>query len=129
MSNLNMEREIGILRAMGLTPSEVFQTLLVESTLLVTTGVLIGIINGLIGSELLAWYISFSIQIQTSISLNFILFWVVVTILIPIISTEFISRRALSNPIAYSINTEIPRQQKRAPIVWHDWDKIEGFQR
>ena len=129
MSNLNMQRELGILRAMGLTPSEVFQTLLVESTLLVTTGVLIGIINGVIGSELLAWYISFSIQIQTNISLDFILFWVVVTILIPLISTEIISRRALSNAIAYSINTEIPRQQKRAPIVWHDWDKVEGFRR
>ena len=129
MSNLNMQRELGILRAMGLTPSEVFQTLLVESTLLVTTGVLIGIINGVIGSELLAWYISFSIQIQTNISLDFILFWVFVTILIPLISTEIISRRTLSNAVAYSINTEIPRQQKRAPIVWHDWDKVEGFRR
>ena len=39
MSNLNIERELGILQAMWLTSSEVFQILLLESTLLVTTGV------------------------------------------------------------------------------------------
>ncbi|MFX1515505.1 MAG: ABC transporter permease [Promethearchaeota archaeon] len=132
MSNMNMEREIGILRAMGLSHSEVFQTLLVESTLLVTTGVILGIINGLIGSELLAWYISFSIQIQTSISINFIFLWVFLTIIIPLISTEVVTRRTLNKAIAYTINTEIPRTQKYAPIGWHDlldWDKIEGFRR
>ncbi|MHA2245917.1 MAG: ABC transporter permease [Candidatus Hodarchaeales archaeon] len=132
MTNLNMEREIGILRAMGLSHSEVFQTLLVESTLLVTTGVIIGILNGLIGSELLVWYISFSIQIQTNISINFILLWVFLTMVIPIISTEIVSRRSLSKAIAYAINTEIPRAQKFATISWHDsvdWDEIEGFQR
>ena len=132
MSNMNMEREIGILRAMGLSHSEVFQTLLVESTLIVTMGVILGILNGLIGSELLAWYISFSIQIQTTISINFIFLWVFLTILIPLISTEVVTRRTLSKAIAYTINTEIPRTQKYAPIGWHDsldWDKIEGFRR
>jgi len=129
MTNLNMEREIGILRAIGLSHSEVFQTLLVESTLLVTTGVIIGILNGLIGSELLVWYISFSIQIQTNISVNFILLWTILTIIIPVISTEIITRRTLRKAIAYTINTEIPRSQKFAPIGWHDWDKVEGFRR
>lgn len=129
MTNLNMEREIGILRAMGLSHSEVFQTLLVESTLLVTTGVIIGILNGLIGSELLAWYISFSIQIQTNISVNFIFLWAILTLIIPVISTEIVCRRTLSKAIAYTINTEIPRAQKFTPTGWHDWDKVEGFRR
>ncbi|MHA2168213.1 MAG: ABC transporter permease, partial [Candidatus Hodarchaeales archaeon] len=102
MSDLNMEREIGILRAMGLTSSQAFQTLLVESTLLVAAGVVIGIFNGLIGSELLAWYISFSIEIQTSVSVDFIALWVLLTIIIPVVSTEYISRRSLKRQIAYA---------------------------
>jgi putative ABC transport system permease protein len=127
MSDLNMEREIGILRAMGMTPSEVFQTLLVESTLLVAAGVLIGIFNGLIGSELLSWYIGFSIEIQTSVSIDFIILWSILTIIIPVISTNYISSRSLRRAIAYSINTEIPRQQKTPPKMWQDWDQVEGF--
>ena len=123
-----MEREIGILSAMGMTPSEVFQTLLVESSLLVITGVLIGIFNGLIGSELLTWYIGFSIEIQTSVSIDFILIWSILTIIIPVISANYISSRSLRKAIAYAINTEIPRQQKTPPKMWQDWDQVEGFQ-
>jgi putative ABC transport system permease protein len=125
MSDLNMEREIGILRAMGLTSSQAFQTLLVESTLLVAAGVAIGIFNGLIGSELLAWY---SIEIQTSVSVDFIALWVLLTIIIPVVSTEYISRRSLKRQIAYAINTEIPREQKIPPKMWQDWDTVQGFQ-
>ncbi|MHA1947076.1 MAG: hypothetical protein ACW97W_13315, partial [Candidatus Hodarchaeales archaeon] len=69
-----------------------------------------------------------SIEIQTSVSVDFIALWVLLTIIIPVVSTEYISRRSLKRQIAYAINTEIPREQKIPPKMWQDWDTVQGFQ-
>jgi putative ABC transport system permease protein len=124
ISTLNMEREMGIMRAMGLTKREVFSTFFAESTLLGITGVVAGIINGLIGSELLAWYISSSIPIETSISPSLIVFWVTVSLLITIFSTIVPSYRSSRKSVAHSINNYVPRQGKTNPYAWENWDRF-----
>ncbi|MHA1968331.1 MAG: ABC transporter permease, partial [Candidatus Hodarchaeales archaeon] len=124
ISTLNMEREIGIMRAMGLTKREVFSTFLAESTLLGITGVIAGIINGVIGAELLAWYISSSIPLETKISPSLIFFWVSVSFMITILSTIVPSYRSSRKSVAYSINNYVPRQGKTNPYAWENWDSF-----
>lgn len=122
ISTLNMEREIGIMRAMGLTKGEVFSIFFAESTLLGITGVIAGIINGLIGSELMAWYISFSIPIETGFSPSVIFFWVLISLLITVLSTIIPSYRSSRKLIAYAINSYVPRQGKTNPYSWENWN-------
>lgn len=123
ISILKMEREIGIMRAMGLSHNAVLSIYSAESTLLGTTGVIIGIINGLIGSELMSWYIGFSIPIHTNISINFIAFWVIVSIGITIISSEITTRRSMQRVVADIIHSEGAfRSRKR--ISWRDWEQF-----
>ncbi len=122
ISTLNMEREIGIMRAMGLTKGEVFSIFFAESTLLGLTGVIAGIINGVIGSELMAWYISFSIPIKTELSPSVIFFWVFVSLLITVLSTIVPSYRSSRKFIAYTINNYVPRQGRANPYSWENWD-------
>ena len=121
MSILKMKREIGVMRSMGLTEMNVIAIYSAESTLLGTTGVIFGVINGLIGSELIVWYISFSIPIQASINVGIILFWGILSLVISIVSSEIASRRSMNVPISHSIKGEGYSQQKMK-IAWHDWD-------
>ena len=122
ISTMNMEREIGIMRAMGLTKGEVFSIFFAESTLLGITGVIAGIINGIIGSELMVWYISFSIPIKTSLSPSVIFFWVFISLLITVLSTIIPSYRSSRKLIAYTINNYVPRQGRANPYSWENWD-------
>ncbi len=124
ISTLNMEREMGIMRSMGLTKREVFSTFFAESTLLGITGVVAGIINGLVGSELMAWYISSSIPIETSISPSLLVFWVTISLLITVFSTILPSYRSSRKSVAFSINNYVPRQGKTNPYAWENWDSF-----
>lgn len=124
ISTLKMEREMGIMRALGLSKREVFSTFFAESTLLGITGAAIGIFNGIIGGELLAWYISQSIPIETNVSLSLIAFWVIVSFLITVVSTIVPSYRSSTKSITNAINYFAHSQLKMNPLVWPDWDKI-----
>ncbi|MHA2245910.1 MAG: ABC transporter permease [Candidatus Hodarchaeales archaeon] len=124
ISTLKMEREIGIMRALGLSKKEVVSTFFGESTLLGISGVAIGIINGLIGGELLTWYISQSIPIKTDVSWNLIIFWVAVAFLITVVSTLIPSYRSSIKNIANAINSYAPRQMWRTPLIWPGWEKV-----
>ena len=63
VSTLRMEREIGIMRSLGLTRRGVFGIFLTESVALGISALFVGLIDGLLGSVLLAEYISNSIPI------------------------------------------------------------------
>ncbi|MFW9854785.1 MAG: FtsX-like permease family protein [Candidatus Thorarchaeota archaeon] len=124
VTTLNMEREVGILRALGLYKREVFTTFLAESTLLGISGVVIGVINGIIGSELLSWYISLSIPIQTSVTFNspFIIYWALFSLSITIASTVAPSYRASRRNIANAINYYAPIRKSVILVIWEGWD-------
>ncbi|MFX1283308.1 MAG: ABC transporter permease [Promethearchaeota archaeon] len=124
ISTLRMEREMGIMRAMGLSKSEVFSTFFGESTLLGITGVIVGIINGIVGGELMAWYISQSIPIKPNISWILILFWVTIAFTITVVSTVIPSYRSSTKNIANAINSYVPRQMQMTPLIWAGWDKV-----
>lgn len=124
ISTLKMEREIGIMRALGLSQREVVSTFFGESTLLGISGVIIGIINGLMGGELMTWYISQSIPIKTDVSWNLIIFWVAVAFLITVVSTIIPSYRSSIKNIANAINSYVPRQMRMTPLIWPGWEKV-----
>jgi putative ABC transport system permease protein len=124
ISTMKTEREVGIMRAMGLAREEVFSIFFAESTILGILGVVLGIFNGIIGSELMAWYISQSLPIKTNISTNLLSFWILVSLVITISSTIIPSYRSSTKSVVEAINTYIPRQLKAQPILWHDWDKM-----
>ncbi|UCG89916.1 MAG: FtsX-like permease family protein [Candidatus Heimdallarchaeota archaeon] len=124
ISTLKMEREIGIMRALGLSKREVISTFFGESTLLGLSGVAVGIINGLIGGELMAWYISQSIPIETDVSWTLIAFWVTVAFLITVVSTIIPSYRSSIKNVANAINTYVPRQMRRTPLIWPGWENV-----
>ncbi|MFX0016263.1 MAG: oligopeptide/dipeptide ABC transporter ATP-binding protein [Promethearchaeota archaeon] len=104
ISTLRMERELGIMRAMGLSKNGVISIFLAESTLLGVTAVIIGIVEGVIGSYLMQWYISTSIPINVSFDLRLILLWVGVTFLITIISTLIPSYRSSNKSVVAAIS-------------------------
>ena len=124
ISTLKMEREIGIMRALGLSKGDVISTFFGESTLLGLSGVIVGIINGLIGGELMAWYISQSIPVETEISWTLIAFWVSVAFVITVVSTIIPSYRSSVKNVAQAINTYAPRQMRRTPLIWPGWEKV-----
>jgi putative ABC transport system permease protein len=124
ITTMKTEREVGIMRSMGLARGQVFSIFFAESTILGLLGVILGIINGLIGAELMAWYISQSLPIKTSISFDLIVFWMMVSLLITITSTIIPSYRSSTKNVVEAINAYIPRQLKAQPILWHNWEKM-----
>lgn len=124
ISTMRMEREMGILRAMGLSKREVFSTFLAESSFLGIVGILIGISNGILGAELIAWYISQSIPIKISFSLDLIIFWVFISLLITLASTVIPSYRSTRKNVANAINSYTPRQFHAGLLSWKNWDRL-----
>lgn len=124
ISTLKTEREVGIMRSMGLTKKDVFSIFFAESTIYGILGVIFGIINGVIGAELITWYIGKSLPIKTSISPNLILFWISASFLVTITSTIIPSYRASNKSVIEAITTYAPRQIKANPIIWDGWDKM-----
>ncbi|WP_455464245.1 ABC transporter permease, partial [Candidatus Hodarchaeum mangrovi] len=98
ITTLRMEREVAIMRALGLSTVDVLGLFLTESSILGFTGVVVGIINSSIGASLLAWYISLSIPIQ--VALNSIrdqflfMLWIGLSIVVTLASTYIPSKRA-----------------------------------
>jgi len=128
VSTLKTEREVGIMRSMGLSKGGVFSIFLAESTILGILAVILGLINGIIGAELMVWYISQSLPIKTSFSGNMFLFWIIFSLIITVSSTIIPTYRSSNKSIIEAINSYIPRQLRAAPILWKDWDNmIDGI--
>ncbi|MFX0205082.1 MAG: ABC transporter permease, partial [Candidatus Hodarchaeota archaeon] len=103
VSTLRMEREMGIMRAIGLNKRGVFNIFMSESVILGFSALVIGVLNGLIGSILLAWYIRLSIPIEIEFPLNQIILWIVFSFLITVASTILVSYRSSSKSVIATI--------------------------
>ncbi len=108
ISTLKMERDVAVMRSIGLSKQEVFRLFIAEAGLLGFTGVIIGITNSIIGSELLAWYISLSIPIKAEISglqdqFLFVL-WIFVSLGVTFASAYIPSKRASQTNIIAAIS-------------------------
>jgi ABC-type lipoprotein release transport system permease subunit len=104
VSTLRMEREMGIMRSMGLHKRGVLGIFMSESTALGFSALFIGLVDGLIGSVLLSWYISLSIPITVSFPIDRILLWVIASFLITIASTILPSYRSSQKNIIATIS-------------------------
>ncbi|MFW9854472.1 MAG: ABC transporter permease [Candidatus Thorarchaeota archaeon] len=120
VTTLHMEREVGVMRSMGLSKRGVLSIFMSESTALGLTAVIIGLLDGFIGSILLIWYISLSIQIDLLLQLDRIILWVIASFLITLASTIIPSFRSSRKNIVATIQGR-PMQKsyvaKLQPIV------------
>ncbi len=121
MSVLRMQRELAIMRSLGLSQNAVLSIFSTESILLGTTGIIIGIINGIIGAELLAWYINFSIPIQVTFHAQFILLWAFISLLITVTTSEITTRRTMSTIIADALSGESLFNIKTKKSLYREW--------
>ena len=112
ISTLKMEREVGIIRSMGISKREVFSIFLAESTMLEVTAVIIGIIEGIIGSYLMEWYISTSIPISVNVDPFMIIFWVSISFAITIASTTIPSYRSSNKSVVAAISGRVIKEPK-----------------
>jgi len=112
ISTLKMEREVGIMRSMGISKKEVFSIFLAESTMLEVTAVIIGIIEGIIGSYLMQWYISTSIPIKVNVDPLMIIFWVSISFIITIVSTTIPSYRSSNKSVVAAISGRVIKEPK-----------------
>ncbi|MHA2291495.1 MAG: ABC transporter permease [Candidatus Hodarchaeales archaeon] len=104
ISTLRMEREVGMMRSLGLQKRGVFGIFLAESTSLGIAALAIGLFNGLLGSFLLIWYISLSIPIAFQFPIDQILLWSLFSFLITLISTIMPSYRSSQKNIVAAIS-------------------------
>ena len=124
VSTLKTEREIGIMRSMGLSKNGVFSIFFAESTILGILAVILGLINGVVGAELMVWYISQSLPIKASFSGTMFLFWILFSLFITVTSTIIPTYRSSNKSVIEAINTYIPRQLKAQPILWQNWESV-----
>lgn len=104
ISTLRMERDMGIMRSMGLHKQGVLGIFLAESTVLGFSALIVGLIDGLLGSILLAWYISLSIPIEIVFPLDRIVLWISASFLITLASTYLPSYRSSQKNIVATIS-------------------------
>ncbi|MHA2156707.1 MAG: ABC transporter permease [Candidatus Hodarchaeales archaeon] len=112
ISTINMEREIGIIRSMGLSRWGVFSIYLAESTTLGICSLIFGLLDGIFGAALLLWYLSDSIPIQLIIPVDQVLLWLAFSFVLTLISTIVPALRSSRNEIAATISA---RPVKRIP--------------
>ncbi|MHA2156577.1 MAG: FtsX-like permease family protein [Candidatus Hodarchaeales archaeon] len=103
VSTLLLEREMGIMRSIGLSKNGVFNIFLAESMALGVTALFVGILDGILASILLAWYISLSFPLALTFPLVHIIFWIFVSFLITIVSTFLPSFRSSRKNIVSAI--------------------------
>ncbi|MFW9853437.1 MAG: ABC transporter permease [Candidatus Thorarchaeota archaeon] len=104
VSTLHMEREMGIMRSFGLSKRGVFSIFMAESTALGFTALIIGLMDGLIGTVLLIWYVSFHIPIDLYFPPERILFWILASFLITLASTFVPSFRSSQKNVVATIS-------------------------
>jgi hypothetical protein len=104
VSTLRMEREVGVMRSFGLNRRGVFGIFMTESIALGVSALLVGLVDGLIGSVLLAWYISLSIPIIVKFPLENIALWLSISFSITILSTILPSYRSSRKNVVATIS-------------------------
>ena len=104
VSTLRMEREMGIMRSIGLRKRGVFGIFMAESIILGSSALIVGLIDGLLGSVLLAWYISLSIPITIEFHFDRILLWVIISFMITLASTILPSVRSSQKNVVATIS-------------------------
>ncbi|MFX0170497.1 MAG: ABC transporter permease [Candidatus Hodarchaeota archaeon] len=115
VSTYRMEREMGVMRSIGLHKRGVFGIFMAESMALGFSALFIGVIDGLLGSILLIWYISRSIPINITFPLERIILWVLASFLVTLASTYVPSFRSSQKNIVATISGR-PMQRHYAPI-------------
>ncbi|MFX0182920.1 MAG: ABC transporter permease [Candidatus Hodarchaeota archaeon] len=119
VSTLRMEREMGIMRSLGLHKRGVLSVFMAESTALGFSALFVGLIDGLIGSVLLAWYISLSIPVQIVFPLDRIILWVFISLLVTLASTLLPSYRSSQKNIIATISGRPMYKQYISKPVFH----------
>ncbi|MFX1516717.1 MAG: FtsX-like permease family protein [Promethearchaeota archaeon] len=104
VSTLLMERDMGIMRSLGLHKQRVFEIFIAESTALGLSSLLMGLLDGLLGYFLIIWYVSLSIPIKTDIHLDRVLIWILISFLITLTSTIIPSYRSSQKSIVTTIS-------------------------
>ncbi|MHA1944623.1 MAG: ABC transporter permease [Candidatus Hodarchaeales archaeon] len=104
ISTINMEREMGIMRSMGLSKWGVFSVFLAEATALGISSLFFGLLDGIFGAILLLWYISSSIPIQLIIPIDHIILWLFFSFVFTLISTIVPAFRSSRNEVAATIS-------------------------
>jgi putative ABC transport system permease protein len=97
VSTYRMERDMGIMRSLGLHKRGVFGIFMTESLVLGLAALTIGLLDGLLGTILLARYISYSIPVTIVFPFYQILLWIFLSFLItlgsPILPAYLSSRK------------------------------------
>ena len=127
ISTLEKEREMGIMRSMGLTKLGVFNIFLAESSILGFSALLFGLIDGIFGAMLLIWYISLSIPIKIILPIDQILLWLLVSLIFTITSTTIPGFRSSQKDVIATISARPMRTIKeriaiKAPIKFNTED-------
>ncbi|MFX0124664.1 MAG: ABC transporter permease [Candidatus Hodarchaeota archaeon] len=104
ISTLRMEREMGIIRSMGLHKYSIFGIYMSESTALGLSAIIIGLVDGLLGSVLLSWYISLSIPVRIQLPIDRVLLWVIFSFMVTLASTILPSYRSSQKNIIATIS-------------------------
>ncbi|MFX0208372.1 MAG: FtsX-like permease family protein, partial [Candidatus Hodarchaeota archaeon] len=117
VSTLRMEREMGIMRAMGLHKRGVFDIFISESVALGLAALIIGFLDGILGSLLLAWYINQSIPIEIEFPLDRINTWVLFSFLITLASTLLPSFRSSRKNVVDTISRRPFRKLYEEPSL------------
>ncbi|NHK33052.1 MAG: FtsX-like permease family protein [Asgard group archaeon] len=105
ISTIHMEREMGIMRSVGLSKMEVFNVFLAESSALGITALVFGLLEGIFGSFLILWYISQSIPVTTTLPFNQIIEWVVIMLAFTLLSAIIPAFRSSQKDIVDTIYT------------------------
>lgn len=104
VSTLRMEREMGIMRSVGLHRKQVFGIFMAESIALAFSALIFGLIDGLLGSSLLVWYISLSIPIDLQFPVDRIFIWLMISVVIIIASAILPSYRSSQRNLVATIS-------------------------
>ncbi|MFW9777607.1 MAG: ABC transporter permease [Candidatus Heimdallarchaeota archaeon] len=124
VSTLHMEREMGIMRSFGLSKRGVLWIFMSESTALGITALVIGLLDGLIGTILLVWYVSIHIPIDLYFPPERILFWILASFLITLASTYVPSFRSSQKNVVATISGRPMRkdfiQEAQMPLYSED---------
>ena len=127
VSTLRMEREMGIMRSIGLHKRGVIGIFMAESITLGFAALIVGLTNGLLGSILLAWYISLSIPIEIQFPLDRIFLWVLFSFLITLASTILPSfRSSRKNIVATISGRPLVKNHVEKQVISFSFDK-QGF--
>ena len=68
------------------------------------------------------WYIGFSIPININISIIFIIFWVLISLVVTFVSSEITSRRTVNTIIANALHSDLSFQVKKKQVTWIDFE-------